>query len=348
MLQDSRSATNPRHAASLACALLVAALTCGSAAAQTPVKFSLDFKIEGTSAPFLLALDKGYYKAEGLNVAVDPSTGSGEAIDRVATGIYDMGFTDINTMIKYRDANPGTPVIAVFMVYNRPPYAVIGRKSRGINAPKDLEGKRLGAPADDATFAQWPIFVKTNAIDASKVTIENVSFPVREPMLAAGQIDAVTGRSFATYIELKDKGVSVNDITVLLMSDYGVELYGSAIIANSKFAVANPQAVKGFLRAFLKGLKETVKSPAAAIETVLKRDDTAKKDLEVERLKMAIAQNIVTPEVKADGYGGIDAARFERALGQLALTYKFKTAKPKPGDYFDASFLPPATDRKAN
>jgi NitT/TauT family transport system substrate-binding protein len=234
------------------------------------------------------------------------------------------------------------------MVYNRPPYAVIGRKSRGINTPKDLEGKRLGAPAADGTFAQWPIFVKANDIDASKVTIESVSFPVREPMLAAGQIDAVTGRSFATYIELKDKGVPVNDITLLLMSDYGVELYGSAIIANSKFAAANPETVKGFLRAFLKGLKETVKSPAAAIETVLKRDDTARKELEIERLKMAIAQNLVTPEVKADGYGGIDTARFERALGQLALTYKFKTAKPKAGDYFDASFLPPATDRKTN
>jgi NitT/TauT family transport system substrate-binding protein len=167
-------------------------------------------------------------------------------------------------------------------------------------------------------------------------------------MLAAGQIDAVTGRSFATYIELKDKGVPVNDITLLLMSDYGVELYGSAIIANSKFAAANPDAVKGFLRAYLRGLKDTVKSPAAAIETVLKHDDTARKELELDRLKMAIAQNIVTPEVKTDGYGGIDTARFERALGQLALTYKFKTAKPKLGDYFDAFFLPPAIDRKTN
>ncbi|HEY5305620.1 MAG TPA: ABC transporter substrate-binding protein [Pseudolabrys sp.] len=332
----------------MACALLAATLACGSAAAETPVKFSLDFKIEGTSAPFLLALDKGYYKAEGLNVAVEPSTGSDEAIGRVATGGYDVGLADINAMIKYRDANPDAPVIAVFILYNRPPYAVIGRKSRGINTPKDLEGKRLGAPADDSAFAQWPIFVKANGIDASKVTIENVSFPVREPMLAAGQIDAVTGRSFATYIELKDKGVPVNDITVLLMSDYGVELYGSAIVANTKFATANPEVVKGFLRAFLKGLKETVKSPAAAIETVLKRDNTARKELELERLKMAIAQNIVTPEVKADGYGGITSARFERALGQLALTYKFKASKPKVGDYFDASFLPPPAERKIN
>ena len=139
-----------------------------------------------------------------------------------------MGFADINALIKFRDANPAMPLKAVFVVYNRPPYAVIGRKSRGISTPKDLEGKTLGAPATDISFAQWPIFVKANGIDASKVKIENVGFPVREPMLAAGQVDAVTGTSFVTFIDLKDKGVPVDDITVLLMANYGVDLYGSA------------------------------------------------------------------------------------------------------------------------
>src|SRR5665213_4011190 len=257
MLRDNTSSSTARRFVSLACAMLLAPVLTGAAAAQTSIKFSL-FRFEGPVAPFLLALDKGYYKAEGLDVSFDTAPGSLEPIDRVASGDYDMGIADINTLIKLRDTNPVTPVKAVFMVYNRPPFAVIGRKSRGINTPKDLEGKKLGAPTQDAAFAQWPIFVQANGIDASKVTIENVSFPVREPMLAAGQIDAVTGRSFATYIELKDKGVPVNDITVLLMSDYGVELYGSAIVANTKFATANPEVVKGFLRAFLKGLKETV------------------------------------------------------------------------------------------
>ncbi len=172
-----------------------------------------------------------------------------------------MGFADINSLIKFRDANPKAPVKAVFMVYNQPPFAVIGRKSRGITTPKDLEGKKLGAPAADGAFAQWPIFVKVNGIDASKVTIENVGFPVREPMLAAGQVDAITGSSFSSFIDLKDKGVPVDDIIVLLMADYGVDLYGNAIIVNPKFAAEHPDAVKGFLRAFLKGLKEVVKRP---------------------------------------------------------------------------------------
>jgi NitT/TauT family transport system substrate-binding protein len=189
--------------------------------------------------------------------------------------------------------------------------------------------------------------VKANGIDASKVTIENVAFPVREPMLAAGQVDAITGRSFTTFIDLKDKGVPVDDIAVLLMADYGVDLYGSAIIVNPKFAAAHPDAVKGFLRAFLKGLKQTVRSPAAAVEPVLKRNEATTKSLELERLTMAIHENIVTPEVKTNGFGAIDSARFERAIGQIALTYKFKV-KPKTDDIFDASYLPPMADRKVN
>ena len=327
---------------------LVATLATGAPAAETRINFSLDFKFEGPSAPFLLPLDKGYYKTEGLNVSIDAAAGSLESIDRVASGTYEMGFGDINALIKFRDANPDTPIKAVFVVYNRPPFAVIGRKSRGISTPKDLEGKKLGAPAGDNAYAQWPIFVQANGIDASKVTIENVGFPVREPMFAAGQVDAITGLSFSSFVDLKDKGVPVNDIAVLLMADYGVKLYGSAIIVNPKFAAAHPDAVKGFLRAFLKGLKETVKSPATAVVSVLKRNDQAKKDVEVERLAMAIRDNIVTPEVKANGYGGIDSARFAGATDQIALTYKFKAAKPKPEDIFDDAYLPAAAGRKIN
>jgi NitT/TauT family transport system substrate-binding protein len=321
-------------------------LVTGAMAADTTVRFTLDFSIEGPSAPFLLSLDKGYYKTQGLNVTIDPAAGSLESIERVASGDYDMGFADLNSLIKFRDAKPGTPIKAIFMLYNRPPFAVIGRKSRGISNPKDLEGKTLGAPVADLAYAQWPIFVRANSIDASKVKIENVGFPVREPMLAAGQVDAITGLSFSSFIDLKDKGVPVDDIAVLLMADYGVELYGSAIIVNSTFAAEHPDTVKGFLRAFVRGLKETVKQPSSAVGSVLKRNDLARKNVELERLTMAINENIVTPEVKANGYGGIDDARFARAAEQIALTYKFTGATPKSEDVFDPSFLPSLAERK--
>ena len=330
--------------------LLAAAsvLAAGSAAAQTPVKFSLDFKFEGPSAPFVVAIDKGYFKAEGLDVTIDTAGGSLEPINRVASGTYDMGFGDINSLIKFRDANPGTPIKAVFMVYNKPAFSIVGRKSRGVAAPKDLEGKKLGAPPPDGAYAQWPIFVQANGIDASKVTIVSVGFPVREPMLASGEVDAITGFSFSSYINLKDRGVPANDITVLLMADYGVNLYGNTIMVNPKFAAEKPEAVKAFLRAFLKGLHETVKSPALAVESVLKRNDVAKKDVELERLQLALKDNILTPEVKANGFGGVDPDRLEKSIEQIALTYQFKNGKPKGADIFDSSFLPSDADRKTN
>jgi NitT/TauT family transport system substrate-binding protein len=337
---------SPMRPSQLTCvaACIVVATAIQAAAAQTPIKFSLDFKFEGPSAPFLIGIDRGYYRAEGLDVTIDTAAGSIEPITRVAAGTYDMGFGDINSLIRFRDQKPNVPIKAVFMVYNRPPFSVVTRRSRGVTLPRDLEGKKLGAPAADAAFAQWRVFAQANAIDASKVAIENVGFPVREPMLAAGQVDAITGFSFSSYINLKDRGVPVGDIVVLLMADYGVNLYGNAIIVNPKFATEHPDAVKGFLRAFLRGLKSTVKNPSAAVDSVIKRNDSAKKDVELERLNMALRDNILTPEALTDGLGSVDAARLDKAIDQIALSYEFKT-KPKGADIFDSSSLPPAADR---
>ena len=325
-----------------------AVLLGGPVTAQTAIKFSLDFKFEGPSAPFLLAIDTGYFTAEGLDVTIDSAAGSIEPINRVASGTYDMGFADINSLMKFRDANPTNPIKPVFMVYNKPAFSIVSRKSRGVEKPKDLEGKTLGAPAPDGAYAQWKIFTQANNIDASKVKIENVGFPVREPMLQSGQVDAITGFSFSSFINLKSMNVPVEDIVVMLMADYGVNLYGNTIIVNPKFATEKPEAVKGFLRALVKGIKDTVKDPSTAVDSVIKRNDVAKKPVELERLQMALKDNIVTNEVKANGYGGVDNDRMAKAIEQIGLTYEFKNKKPTAAEAFDASFLPSAADRKAN
>jgi NitT/TauT family transport system substrate-binding protein len=319
-------------------------LTAGSAAAQTAVRVTLDFRFEGPQAPFLVGLDRGYYKAEGLDVTIDPAAGSLEPITRIASGSHDIGFGDINSLIKFRDQNPGTPIKAVFMVYNKPPFAIISRKSRGVTTPADLEGKKIGAPATDGAFAQWRLFAKANNLDTSTIVIENVGFPVREPMLAAGQVDAITGYSFTSAINLKDRGVPVDDIVVLMMADYGLQLYGNTILVNPKFAAERPEAVQAFLRGFLAGLKETIRDPARAVESVLKRNQLAKTEVELERLRMAIRDNILTAEVRANGFGAVDLGRLERTIEQLGEAYEFK-ARPKAADIFDSSFLPPASER---
>ena len=333
-----------RHAALLAA--LIALTAVRPAAAQTSIKFSLDGRLEGLAATFFLPQDRGYFKSEGLDVTVDEATTALEPITRVASGAYEMALADINTLIRYRDQHPSSPLKAVFMVYNKPPFAIVARRSRGITDPKQLEGKKLGTPPVGMTF-EWPLFAKLNNVDAAKVTIETIGFPVRAPMLAAGQIDAALGYSFRLYVDLKDRGVPVDYIVLMPMADYGLKLYGNAIIVNPKFAAEKPEAVRGFLHAFLQGLKEIVHRPAEAVDTIMRRDDTVKRDVELERLRMAIRDNIVTPEVKANGFGAVDLARLGESIDQIGLVYTFK-AKPKAEDIFDASFLPPAAERKVH
>jgi NitT/TauT family transport system substrate-binding protein len=327
-------------------ALLIAA-SCwraAPAAAETAIHFTLDRRIDGASAPFFVAIDRGYFQAEGLDVAIVPTAGPLEPIKRLASGNYDMGVADINVLIKFRDANPDTALKAVFVIQDKAPYAVVSRKSRGVTMPKDLEGKKLGAPSAEGTFAQWPIFARLNGIDAAKVTIENVGLPVREPMLAAGEVDAVTSYSFVSPVDLKDAGVPADDIVVLLMADYGLELYGPSIVVTPEFAAAKPDAVRGFLRAYVRALQDTLRDPARAIDSVLRRNDALRKDVEVERLRIVLHDNIAAPPHPLDGYGGIDRTRFAAALDQLAMAYPFK-ARDKAADVFDPSFLPGAAER---
>jgi NitT/TauT family transport system substrate-binding protein len=327
-------------------ALIAATVFATAALAQkeTPVRFALDWRFEGPAAPYFVAIDKGYYKAEGLNVTIDQGSGSVEGINRVASGAYEMGFADINSLVKYRDRPQNIPVKAVMMVYDSPAFAIVTLKKSNIRAPKDLEGKVLGAPAPDGAYAQWPIFVKQNGIDAGKVKIENIGFPVREPMLAQGKVDAITGFWFSSFMNLRANGVPADDIVVLMMRDYGLDLYGNAVMANPEFIRDHPKAVAGFVRATIKGIQETLKNPDAAIDSLMKRNQIAKRDVELERLKMSLARNFVTKEVQANGLGAVDMKRLERSIDQIGVAFQY-TNKPRASDIFTAQFLPAKEQR---
>jgi len=321
----------------IAATMLVAAVT--QASAQQKVPFALDWKFEGPSAPYFVAMDKGYFEAEGLSVEIAEGAGSLDAIPKVATGAFPIGFADINSLMRFLDQNPGAPVIAVMMIYDKPPFAVVGRKSLGIEMPKDLEGKVLGAPPPDGAWAQFPIFAAENGLNMDKITVEPVGFPTREPMLAEGKVAAVTGFSFSSTLNLKRLGVPMEDQSVLLMSDYGVSLYGNAIIVNTDFAKANPAVVTGFLKAVAMGWKDAIADPATAIGSLVKRNPAADAALETERLQMAIDANVLTDYVKEHGLGSVDADRMENAIEQTKSVYEFQT-EPDAALYFDPSYLP--------
>lgn len=314
------------------------------ALAQTAIKFALDWRFEGPAAPYFVAIDQGYYADEGLDVSIDPGSGSVEGINRVASGAYQLGFADINSLVKFRDNPANAPLQAVQMVYDTPAFAIITMKRTGISGPKDLEGKILGAPAPDGASAQWPIFVAANGIEASKVKIENVGFPVREPMLVKGDVDAITGFWFSSYMNLKANGAKDDDIVVMLMKDYGVDLYGNVIIVNPEFAKSNPDAVKGFVKATIRGIQETIRNPEAAIDALLKRNQIANKAVELERLKLALDRNFVTDATRQNGFGDVDMSRLARSIDQIGLTFKY-TNKPSADAIFTSAFLPPKADR---
>lgn len=309
------------------------------AMAQTSVPFALDWKFEGPAAPYFVAIDKGYFGDEGLDVEVSAGFGSLDAIPKVATGAFPIGFADINSLIRFLDQNPDAPVTAVMMTYDAPPFAVVGRKSLGVEVPKDLEGKVLGAPPPDGAWAQFPIFAAENDLDMDAITVEPVGFPTREPMLAEGNVAAVTGYNFSSFLNTARLGVPEDDISVIMMSDYGLDLYGNAVIVNTDFAAENPEVVKGFLRAVIKGWQDSIADPAAAMTSLMERNPAGDSDLEQRRLELVIDGNVLTDWVMENGFGNIDPARLDSAIEQIGTVYEFQN-EPDAAAYFTDEYLP--------
>ncbi len=309
------------------------------AAAQTQIPFALDWRFEGPSAPYFLAIDQGHFAAEGLSVEVTPGQGSLDAIPKVATGAYPLGFADMSSLVRFIDQNPDAPVTAVMILYDKPAFAVVGRRSLGVEEPADLEGRRLGAPPPDGAWAQFPIFAAEQGLDLDAITVEPVGFPTREPMLAAGEVDAVTGFSFTSYLNTVRLGIDPEDVSVMLMADYGVAHYGNAIIVNTDFAAANPEKVTGFLRAVALGLRDTVADPAAGVAAIAARNPALDSELELERLEIALRDNILTDWVRANGLGNIDAERYTRSLEQIGTVYEFQN-EVDGARYFTDAYLP--------
>ncbi len=328
-------------------AALVMCAGANQSSAATAIRFSLDRAVDGAAAPFILASLKGLFRAEGVTVTTDSATSSQNAIASVAVGDADIALADINALIRYRDKEGTAPVKAVFVVYNKAPYAMIARKSRGINAMSDIEGKTIGLVDGDAAMRLWPAMARQNKIKLDKVKIEKISAAVREPLLSAGQVDAVSGFSFLSGINLRNRGVPANDLAVLRFSDYGSEVYGHALIVNPKFATEHPEAVKAFIRATIAGIRLAVKDPGKAIDETLAQMPGTSRDIELDRLRASISDNIVSDEVKRNGLGGIEAARFNTGIGQIAEDFEF-AKRPTLADIFEDSFLPPHSARKLN
>ncbi|WP_254275824.1 ABC transporter substrate-binding protein [Halomonas sp. 3H] len=312
---------------------------------ETRIRFQLDWRFEGPSAPFLMAVERGYFAEEGLDVQVDSGSGSAGAINRVASGAYEMGFGDLNALVEFLAENPDGPGIqGVYVVYDGTPAAVFARRDRGIESAADLVGKSLAAPAFDTGYRAWGIFAAANGLEADDVEWQNVDPTLRETLLVRGDVDAITGFYFTSLLNLEGRGMGEEALTILPFPDHGVPLYGNAIITSGSFAEENPEAVEGFLRAFNRALAETLADPDGAIDYVLARDGLIDVAMETRRLKLAIESVIDTPDARANGVGAVDEARLANAIQLVAEAYDLPVV-PTPAQVFNADYLPPREAR---
>ena len=331
--------------------LLVAAATVLSTLAapavqaqSTPIRFQLDWRFEGPAALFLVPAAKGYFQAEKLDVTVDAGNGSGGTITRVASGTYDMGFADLAALMEFHANNPTAPnkPVAVMVVYNNTPAAVLALKKSGIRTPADLNGRKLGAPVFDAGRKAWPIFAKANQV--ANVTWTAMDPPLRETMLVRGDIDAITGFSFTSLLNLEARGVRPEDVVVMPYPAHGVKLYGNVVIASETFLKKNPDAVKAFLRAFTRGVKDVIADPKASIATVKARDGIINEALETRRLRLALDATVLTPDARADTFGAVNPGRLNLMASQVADAYGTRQRVDAAAVWSDA-YLPPAAER---
>ena len=315
-------------------------------AQETKIKFQLDWRFEGPAALFLAAKAKGYFTQEKLDVTIDAGNGSGNAVNRVAAGAYEMGFADLAALMEFVANNPTAPSkpVGIMMVYNNTPAAVFSLKKSNIKQPSDLNGKKLGAPVFDAGRKAFPIFAKANGLDNSKMNWTAMDPPLRETMLARGDVDAITGFYFTSLLNLNARGIKDEDIDVMLYPNYGVKLYGNAIIASEEFMKKNPEAVKGFLRAVTRAIKDVVADPDGHIKYVKERDGIIDEALEKRRLRLAIQSAIATPDAKAEGFGDVNKPRLALMASQVADSFATKN-RINPDAIWNGSFLPSAKER---
>jgi NitT/TauT family transport system substrate-binding protein len=264
-------------------------------------------------------------------------------VPKVASGAYDIGFGDLNALIEFAAKKPEEAPVAVYVMFNRPPFTVAVKADSPIKTPKDFEGRTLGGAANDGALKLFPALCKSAKIDCSKVSITNMAPNLREQMLMRGQVDGVFGYVNTIRFSAKLIGVKDDQIRFINYGDYGMDLYSNAIIVSRKLVKENPEAVKGFLRALNKGVIESLKDPKASVASVAAREPLIKTDVELERFDATVKDEMNHPEIAKIGLGSIDPARLKTSIDILVEANGLPRT-PSTGEIFDPGFLPPVSD----
>lgn len=325
---------------------VLAGFATGAAAQETNLKFTLGWKTQGSDAAFLVAKEKGYYKAEGLNVTIDQGEGSGVTVTRIMGGAYDVGFGDVNAIIQNAAARPAEAPVMVYQMWNRPPFAISAKKSMNIKSPKDLEGKTLGGAQGTPTTRLLEVFARKNGLDLGKIKVTNMAPNLQEPLLIKGEIDGALVFNITSYFNL----LLVNqdpdkDFSFLSFGDYGLDLYSNGLMVSQKLIKDNPKAVAGLVRATNKAMIEIGKDQATAMKAITSYDNLVNAAVEKRRLEYSFSELIVSPEMKEIGIGDVKDDRMARAIAIVVEGYQLART-PAPGEIFSRQFLPPRAERE--
>jgi NitT/TauT family transport system substrate-binding protein len=314
-------------------------------AQTTDIRFTLGWKTQGSDAPFLMALSKGYFAEEGLNVTIDQGEGSAATVTRIMGGAYDAGFGDINAIIQNASARPGEAPVMVYQLWNRPPFAIVTPKTSGIETPADFEGKRLGGAQGTPTTRLFPVFAKLNGIDLEKVAQENMAPNLQEPMMIRGDIDGAFVFTITSWFNLiANRQDPAADFNWFQFEEYGMDLYSNGLMVSQQLLAENPEAVAGMVRAVNRATLEIAQDQDIAVEAIMAFDNLVDPELERARLEFALTNLMNAPETTEIGMGDLVDERLTRSIAIVAEGYGLDRL-PEASEIFDRSFLPPVEER---
>src|SRR5437588_3044739 len=241
-------------------------LVAGSAfAADTPVTFQLNWMAGGPNAGFAAAVAEGYYKDAGLDVTLVQGNGSGNTAQLVANGRAQLAYADAVAVSQL--IAKGAPMKIVATIYQSNPNAVMALKKTGIKSVADLKGKKVGVPSASSQTTMLPLLLKSNNLKESDINMIDMPVASMVPALLQGQVDAVLGSIDAYQIQAESQGAQLD---VYRFADHGVPTVSTSIFASNDYLKSNPDLVKKFIAASLKGWSFALDNPERAIKDVKK------------------------------------------------------------------------------